>query len=220
MNIIYESIVGSRLKGNATEESDVDTIGIFIAKNTEIGGFDWNDSKNVETDASPEGDDHTYYEIRKFFRLAAKSTPAILPFLGSHEVIESTDIGIGALRIAKGSLVSEEWLRRNGNYVRGKWHSYASTGKIKELIESYYIGELTCRWLVDGNLTNARLYHHHYFSDVSFEDFMAIPSYEQFKALDRLSALCESISASDELREKPDMEHASQFLTHVRKEFG
>jgi predicted nucleotidyltransferase len=220
MNTIYEAIVGSRLKGNHSPESDTDTMGIFIATNEEIGGFDWNDGKNVVTNASPDGDDYTFYEVRKFFRLAAKSTPAILPMLGSHKVIGATFAGQQALRIAKEDLVSEKWLRKNGNYVRGKWQSYLSTGKTKDLIEAYYIGELSMRWLYFGCLESATLEHETLFSQITYERFMSLEKINQEVIVMRLADRIEMIESHPLLQEEPDMEAASKFLTFVRNNIG
>lgn len=217
MHIIYEAIIGSRLKGNYHGRSDTDTMGIFIAPNEDIGGFDWNDSSNAVSDASPLGDDHTYYELRKFFRLAAKSTPAILPFLGSHLVIESSAAGLDALRIAQDSLISEKWLRKNGNYVRGKWQSYLSTGKEKELIEAFYIGELTCRWLHRGFLDSAVLGYETNYSFHNYESFMGLPQTQQDTVLKHLAHHCENIVSHESLLVEPNMEPASEYLTYVRK---
>lgn len=219
-NIIHEAIIGSRLKGNDTPKSDMDTIGIFIAPNEEIGGFDWNDSRNIVTDASPQGDDHTYYEVRKFFRLAAKSTPAILPFLSSHIVIGSSSVGSDALRVAQG-LISEKWLRKNANYVKGKYESYLSTGKEKELIEAYYIGELTGRWLREGKAPWATLGYFSYLSSFDFGEFMYVELEEKKSVLDFLAMRIETIPAHSLLPSDAKMEEeATEFLKHVRNNIG
>lgn len=220
MNIIYEAIIGSRLKGNHTPWSDTDTIGIYIASNEDIGGFDWSQSNDVISDASPTGDDHTYFELRKFFRLAAKSTPAILPFMGSHLLIDFTSEGADALRIAHTTLISEKWLRKNGNYVRGKWQSYLSSGKIKELIEAYYIGELSCRWLHKGYLETAVLGYETQYSFHNFDSFMNLPQTQQETVLMNLAHHCENIESDPGLRTEPDMEPATNFLARIRNNFG
>jgi predicted nucleotidyltransferase len=219
MNTIYEAVVGSRLKGNHTPESDTDTMGIFIATNEEIGGFDWNDGKNTVTNASPDGDDYTLYEIRKFFRLAAKSTPAILPLLGSHKVIGATFAGQQALKIAQ-DLISEKWLRKNANYVRGKWHSYLSTGKEKDLIEAYYIGELTMRWLWEGSLKSGSLDYELIYSRVSYERFMTLEKEKQESTLEQLAHHIDVVASHPLLRAEPDMEAAAEFLKYVRNNIG
>lgn len=219
MNTIYEAIVGSKLKGNDTPESDEDTVGIFIASNEEIGGFDWNDSKNVETNESPDGDDYKLYEVRKFFRLAAKSTPAILPFMASHKVIGATFYGQKVLEVGL-DLISEEWLRKNANYVRGKFESYLSTGKEKELIEAYYIGELSARWLEQGASPRATLDFYKYYSEYDFREFMSIIQEDQQYALNTLAHRIETMPSHSLLRLKPDMGEAAALLKQIRNNIG
>jgi len=219
MHIIHEAIIGSKLKGNDTPESDTDTMGIFIARNEDIGGFDWNDSKNTVTTASPDGDDETFYEVRKFFQLAAKSTPAILPFISSHKAICATSIGHKVLDVGEG-LISEEWLRKNANYVIGKWESYASSGKEKELIEAYYIGELTARWLVLGRPPVATLENDVLYSQMTFKHFMSLAYKEQQPVLDRLALYIDHVPAHPNLPLKPNMDEAAELLKHIRNNIG
>jgi len=219
MNIIYEAVVGSKLKGNDTPLSDTDTVGIFIARNEDIGGFEWNDSKNVETTASPDGDDETFYEVRKFFRLAAKSTPAILPFIGSNKLICSTPLGEQAIMVARG-LISVEWLRKNANYVRGKYTSYLNTGKKKELIEAYYIGELTAHWLWEGRVPSSTLQHSTYFSQVSFDIFMALNEFSKKQVIEYLASRIDSMEAHPFLPLKADLTEATELLKHIRNNIG
>lgn len=219
MNIIYEAVVGSRLKGTATAASDTDTIGIFIAKNEEIGGFDWSDTNNMVSDASPIGDDHTYYELRKFFRLAAKSTPAILPFIASHKVIKSTSFGGEVLTVAREDLISQEWLRKAGDYTFGKFRVYQNKGTVKDLIEAYYIGEVAARWLhygfawpcLDGGA---------YFSGVDYKSFLTFEIEKQERIINDLADYLRSMKASSKLKEKPDFTRATNFLSHARNNFG
>jgi predicted nucleotidyltransferase len=220
MNIIYEAVIGSRLKGIHNPDSDTDYMGIYVAKNSEIGGFEWNDSKNTFTDASPEGDDHTYYEIRRFFRLASYSSPVLLPFIASPIVISYEDVGIGALRIARESLISEKFLRKNSEFVRGRIEVFKKRGGIKNIIEAFYIGELTCRWLSDGYLTNPSLTHDTHYSGWSFKEFMGLRDEYQETELLTLADFCETITASPNLRAEPDIDRASQFLTYVRNNHG
>jgi len=222
MHIIYEAVIGSKLKGNDTAESDTDTMGIFIAKNEDIGGFDWNDSKNTVTNASPDGDDETFYELRKFFRLAAKSTPAILPFLASDKLISSSPLGEEAIRIAREDLVSIEWLRKNANYSRGKFIKYFSGHNPKDLIEAFYIGELSCRWLFYGRAPSAALVNPelHYWSYYTFDEFIDLPIGHQEDLIETLARMCEQTTSETMPIAEPDWTRATEFLKHVRNNIG
>lgn len=219
MHIIYEAVIGSKLKGNDNENSDTDTMGIFIAKNEDIGGFDWNDSRNVVTNASPEGDDETFYELRKFFRLAAKSTPAILPFLASDRMISSSPLGRDAIRIARTELVSIQWLRKQADYILGKWEVYCRRGNSKDLLESWYIGELVCRYLYEEKIV-ATLDHDVFYSMMSHERFLQETTEKQLQALGILDYSISNGSALPMTKDEPDWTEATEFLRHVRNNIG
>lgn len=75
--LLYEYIRGSHLYGLNTEDSDVDTSGVFIAPEDDILGLgiDFNDQ------VSDERNDTTWYEIGKFMRMLIKSNPTVLESL-------------------------------------------------------------------------------------------------------------------------------------------
>jgi len=219
MNIIYEAVIGSQLKETARPDSDTDYMGIYIAKNEEIGGFDWTDSREMISDASPQGDDHTYYELRKFFRLASKSSPVVLPFIASHKVINSTGFGREVLTVAQEDLISKEWLRKVGNYTVGKMHVYMAKGKRKDLVESYYMGEVAARWLHYG-FAWASIDGAPFFSGFDFETFMAYDLEKQEKIVHNLADYLEVMESHSRLRETPDFTRATNFLSHARNHFG
>jgi predicted nucleotidyltransferase len=219
MHIIYEAVIGSKLKGNDNENSDTDTMGIFIAKNEDIGGFDWNDSKNTLTTASPDGDDETFYELRKFFRLAAKSTPAILPFLASDKLISSSPLGEEALRIAREDLIATKWLRKQADYILGKWEVYCRRGNPKDLLETWYIGELVCRYLYEETVV-ATLDHEILYSVMTHERFLSEGAEKQLEALDIFDYSISNGRPLPMIKAEPDWTEATKFLKHVRNNIG
>jgi predicted nucleotidyltransferase len=73
---IFECISGSQAYGTNTEKSDEDIRGIFsYPKDKLISLFDYPDNVSDETN------DITFYELKKFFNLAAKSNPNIIELL-------------------------------------------------------------------------------------------------------------------------------------------
>lgn len=73
--IIYECISGSKAYGLATEKSDTDIKGVFIAPKKSFYGFIGVDQVSNETN------DIIFYEIKKFLTLLNKNNPNILEML-------------------------------------------------------------------------------------------------------------------------------------------
>jgi uncharacterized protein len=74
--MIAEFITGSHLYGNATLESDLDIRGVFIPDENYFYGF-MHRGDQLEDKVN----DVTYYEIRKFMKLALDNNPNIIEFL-------------------------------------------------------------------------------------------------------------------------------------------
>lgn len=74
--LIAEFITGSNLYGTSTPDSDVDTRGVFIPTMEYFFGY----MKRTEQ-FEDKVNDIVYYDIRKFFHLAASNNPTILEFL-------------------------------------------------------------------------------------------------------------------------------------------
>jgi len=75
--IVYEYIRGSKLHGIATQNSDTDIGGVYVAPENIIFGFDSDYEKTVADDKS----DVVFYELRTYCELLAKSNPNILESL-------------------------------------------------------------------------------------------------------------------------------------------
>lgn len=100
--ILYEYVRGSHSHGIATEKSDIDIGGVFIAPEEMYYGL----SSNYQSQVSDEKNDVVYYEIGKWFELLLKSNPTALEslFIPEHcikyihpliqEVINNRDIFI------------------------------------------------------------------------------------------------------------------------------
>lgn len=75
--LIYEYVRGSHAYGTNVETSDVDTGGIYISPPSQLLGlgFDWQD------EVSDDKHDTTWYSLKKFMSLLAKSNPTVLEAL-------------------------------------------------------------------------------------------------------------------------------------------
>jgi predicted nucleotidyltransferase len=88
MTVILEGIVGSTAYGLATENSDIDRLGVFVGSTQEVLGFGLQE-KTITT-TKPDG---TWHEIGKYVSLAMACNPTILEamWLPQHEVL--TQVG-------------------------------------------------------------------------------------------------------------------------------
>lgn len=84
INIILQGITGSTAYGLATEHSDIDRHGIFLAPNATLLGI-----LTLRETVVTHDPDSAYHELGKYVRLAAKANPTVLElmFLDSYEVL-------------------------------------------------------------------------------------------------------------------------------------
>jgi len=84
-NLIFKAIVGSKLYGTSTENSDVDHVGIFIPNKDYVLGLKTCEQVEIKTNSSDSGrrntkedSDTTLYSLPKFIKLATENNPNIL----------------------------------------------------------------------------------------------------------------------------------------------
>ena len=75
--IVYEYVRGSHSHGIATEKSDIDIGGVFIAPKEMFYGL----SSNYQSQVADDKNDTVYYELSKWFELLLKSNPTALESL-------------------------------------------------------------------------------------------------------------------------------------------
>lgn len=78
--LLFQEVVGSRAYGLATEKSDTDRLGVFVAPTKEIVGLNWGDHHATVTSKDELGD-MTYHEIGKALRLWLSCNPTITELL-------------------------------------------------------------------------------------------------------------------------------------------
>lgn len=107
MNIIYECTTGSRAYGTDTETSDIDTRAIGVPTASALHGFLTEEADNRRNRHSKPVDDYVAYDIRQFFKLAAKGAFNVLELLyvPFHHVRVCSQLGHD-LRDARGSFLS------------------------------------------------------------------------------------------------------------------
>jgi len=87
--IILEAIVGSHAYGLATEDSDKDVLGIYVAPTREVLGI-----HNIKETIHRTDPDITYHEVKKFISLAMKCNPTILELLFMNKYLKQTPEGL------------------------------------------------------------------------------------------------------------------------------
>jgi predicted nucleotidyltransferase len=111
MNIILEGIVGSIAYGLATEDSDIDKLGVYLAPTQRVLSFNKPKESIVTTDP-----DVTYHEFEKFMKLCAKNNPTVMELLWLDDYTIKTDIGAELIAIR------QHFLSQN---VRNTYSGYA-----------------------------------------------------------------------------------------------
>lgn len=75
--LIYEFVRGSHSHGTATETSDIDTGGVYLAPAEQLLGLGLNYQEQIQDEKS----DNVWFEFNKFMRLLLKSNPTVLEML-------------------------------------------------------------------------------------------------------------------------------------------
>ena len=89
MNVLLSGIVGSTAYGLATNESDVDTLGVYACDTRELHGL----KEVVETHVTV-NPDATHHEARKYCRLALRCNPTVTELMWLDNYIEAETLGI------------------------------------------------------------------------------------------------------------------------------
>lgn len=89
MREILKVVIGSRLHGLASEDSDTDYRGIFVHDVMDIIS-PYRSIKNISFIEGKE--DNTSYELRDFVKYATQGNPNILEILWSNKVVVTTDL--------------------------------------------------------------------------------------------------------------------------------
>nr|DAO33594.1 MAG TPA: putative nucleotidyltransferase [Caudoviricetes sp.] len=122
MYVIHKCVVGSRLHGTATENSDWDFRGIHISPLVEhISPF-----KKVKNTSWIEGDmDNTSYELASFCKDITKGNATLLEVLFSSQVIKSSDISLEMIDNWKMFFDTDNFIKASTGYCSNQYRKFA-----------------------------------------------------------------------------------------------
>jgi hypothetical protein len=108
---IYAAVVGSRAFGLATDESDTDTRGVYVAPTAAF----WSLTKPPTHVDGPEPEWFSW-EVERFCELALKANPNLLEVLHSPTVVRQTPLGEELLEL-RGAFLSQLAYQTYSGYV-------------------------------------------------------------------------------------------------------
>ena len=112
-NVLLSGIVGSHAYGLATQDSDVDRLGVFAAPTEEILGL--HPPADSLVHVKP---DITYHEARKYVGLALKCNPTVTELLWLEDYEVTSELGWELIGIRESFL--------SASYVRNAYLGYAT----------------------------------------------------------------------------------------------
>lgn len=123
---------GSFAYGLNHENSDLDQMGVFIAKTTDVAGLDWNTHQESWTNTSPEGDDLTMHEVGKYLRLCLGGNPTLIELLFMNEYTVLTPAGESIVN-SRNHIISESTLRKSYlGYAKSQYFRIENDDPFKE----------------------------------------------------------------------------------------
>lgn len=130
--IILEGIVGSHAYGIATENSDIDTLGIYVAPTKEILGI-----HPVKETIHKTNPDVTYHEGKKFISLAIKCNPTILELLFLEKYTKITPEGLLLVHHRK-AFLSRIIYKSYGGYAISQARKLNAKGSFPSKVKNRY----------------------------------------------------------------------------------
>lgn len=132
MKIILEGTVGSYAYGLNNEDSDKDTLGIYVVPTEEILGI-----KKPKESIVKNNPDVTYHEVEKFVKLALKCNPTILELLFLPEYNVKTVEGECIVNIRK-SFLSNIIIHSYGGYAISQIRRLQKTGHYNKGLQNRF----------------------------------------------------------------------------------
>ena len=121
MNIITKVVVGSRLHGTNTEDSDWDYRGIHISPLKDV----LSPFKKQKNTSWIEGEeDNTSYELAEFCKLATKGNATILEVFFSDMIIDSTPIADEMRRNWSKFIDTRNFINASLGYSHNQWNKF------------------------------------------------------------------------------------------------
>lgn len=130
--VILEGVVGSHAYGLATEDSDIDTLGIYVAPTKEILGI-----HSVQDTVHKTEPDITYHEVGKFINLAMKCNPTILELLFLDKYTKMTPEGTVLVHHRK-AFLSQIIYKSYGGYAISQARKLNAKGSFPSKVKNRY----------------------------------------------------------------------------------
>lgn len=218
-NIILEARTGSHAYGLNHAQSDLDSMGIFLAPTSEIAGLHWGSSKESWSNASPDGDDVSYHELGKFLRLSLKSNPTLIELYFMKDYLKINHIGESMLDL-KDSILYTYDDGKKSHGIRSAYYNYAKS-QIERVVKEYpnhkhkmarHALRLTRQGieLLTTGETSVRVENPEQYFDLQhmhFDDLLDI-LYGELKRLDTVETM---------LPDAPNVEAVSDWLLDIRR---
>jgi len=112
MNVILQGVVGSTAYGLATPTSDIDRLGVFQARTSELLGLHPPKESRVSTNP-----DVTHHELGKFVKLCLANNPTVMELLWLDEYEVMTPLGERLIEHRQ-SFMSQRIRKTYGGYAR------------------------------------------------------------------------------------------------------
>lgn len=227
-HIIYEAIVGSRLYGMSTSESDTDTKGIF-ARNFEdvvpseshyFGLKSLPKDKPLERKNGLEGPakvESVFYSIKRFIELCMKGNPTLIEvaFVPDNMLLQRTPISDEIMSFVRSNFMTKQTLKSYIGYFLDQKRNNGDTPKKASHV--YRIGMQAIDFAKTGNINPV-------LSGPELEMALNIRHCNIDKAdLEKLIAYLDvklqQAEKSNVLIDAPDENAANDFLVYIHKKY-
>jgi predicted nucleotidyltransferase len=213
-HIVYECVVGSRAYGLATEASDEDRRGIYVAPPELLWSL-WGAPEQIE---DPE-EDRVYWELGKFLHLALKANPNVLETLWTPLVRQSSWIS-DELRALREAFLSKQVFKTFGGYAISQFQKMSADVRQQGHYRPKHALHLIRLLLVGTHLLRTG----DLLLDMAVHRDRLLPILDGHLTLDDLAAWRRELEAEfnaayeeTALPEEPDVERVNGFLLKVRR---
>lgn len=147
MKIITKVLVGSRLHGTATEQSDWDYRGVHISPLRDVlSPF----KKNKNTSWIEGDEDNTSYELADFCKNATKGNATILEVFFSDQIIETSEVADEMRQNWERFIDTHHFVNASRGYAHNQWnkfYNFESAGvKGQERTAKFAVAFLRVMW--------------------------------------------------------------------------
>jgi predicted nucleotidyltransferase len=227
-NVIYEAIVGSKLYGMSTSESDTDTKGIFARQYNDIVPNEnhFFGLKHLPKDEvvnkhngleGPQKVESVFYSMKKFIELCMKGNPTLIEvaFVPDNMLIVETDVSREIMNYIRNNFMSKKTLKSYVGYFLDQKKSNSFTAK--KAAHVYRIGIQAVEFAKSG-IVNPVLSGENLEIAMNIRHEVLIGD-ELEKTLAYVDVKLKQAELSNRLIDEPDENAASEFLVNIHKKY-